>query len=37
MTGLEVTSAFEKKYFVNGDWKSLEEMKAILKDSLTSS
>jgi hypothetical protein len=31
LTGLAVSSAFEKKYLINGDWKSLEEMKASLK------
>jgi hypothetical protein len=31
LTGLAVASTLEKKYLINGDWKSLEEMKAILK------
>jgi hypothetical protein len=31
LTGLAVSSAFEKKYLINGDWKNLEEMKASLK------
>ena len=31
LTGLAVSGIFEKKYLINGDWKSLEEMKADLK------
>jgi hypothetical protein len=31
LTGLAVASAFEKKYLINGDWKSLEEIKTSLK------
>ncbi len=31
LTGLAVAGAFEKKYLINGEWKSLEEMKASLK------
>ena len=31
LTGLAVSSALDKKYMINGDWKSLEEMKASLK------
>jgi hypothetical protein len=31
ITGLVVASSFEKKYMINGDWKSLEELKATLK------
>jgi hypothetical protein len=31
VTGLIVSSAFEKKYMINGEWKSLEEMKASMK------
>ncbi len=32
LTGLAVASAFEKKYMINGEWKNLEELKAILKN-----
>jgi hypothetical protein len=31
MTGLIICSAYEKKYMINGDWKSFEEMKKSLK------
>jgi hypothetical protein len=31
LTGLIVASSIEKRYMINGDWKSLEEMKASLK------
>jgi len=31
VTGLVVASSLEKKYMINGDWKSLEELKATLK------
>jgi hypothetical protein len=31
ITGLVICSASEKKYLINGDWKSFEEMKASLK------
>jgi len=31
VTGVIVSSAIEKKYLINGDWKSFEEMKASLK------
>jgi hypothetical protein len=31
LTGLAVSTAFDKKYLINGDWKSFEEMKAGLK------
>jgi hypothetical protein len=31
LTGLAVSSALDKKYMINGDWKSLEEIKASLK------
>jgi hypothetical protein len=31
LAGLAISPALEKKYFINGDWKNLEEMKAGLK------
>jgi hypothetical protein len=31
VTGVIVYSSLEKKYLINGDWKSFEEMKASLK------
>jgi hypothetical protein len=31
LTGLAISPALEKKYFINGEWKNLEEMKASLK------
>ena len=31
LTGLAVANLCEKKYLINGDWRSLEEMKASLK------
>jgi hypothetical protein len=31
VTGLVISNAFDKKYLINGDWKSFEEMKAGLK------
>jgi hypothetical protein len=31
IAGFATSSAFEKKYLINGDWKSFEEMKADLK------
>jgi hypothetical protein len=31
IAGFAVSSAFDKKYLINGEWKSLEELKATLK------
>ena len=31
LAGLAISPALEKKYFINGDWKNLEEVKAGLK------